>query len=242
MKKTIAVAALLATALSFVSAKGAGVLAGVHGFFGEGWGSSWADDQSVSSSATNPFQNNMLYGGGAFVNIVLSGPVGIQPEVNFMVNNAGHYETSTLISTSVLTEKIEATTAFKYNSVDIPVFLTLNYNKFNFLVGPYISIPVSKLTKTVSGTTTTTTLGTTTKSDYNPDPTEYEISSTPIFGMAFGANVSERMGGMYLVFGARYMFDFTPVQYKVTSGSTTTYYDVYTRRGLTLDAGLKIVL
>lgn len=234
MKKSIAVAALLAIALSSVSAKGAGVLAGVHGFFGEGWGNEWAKDQSVSDSATNPFQNNMQYGGGAFANIVLSGPIGIQPEVNFMVNNAGNYVTTTPVSTI----KIETTTAFKYNSVDIPVFLTLNYKKLNFLVGPYISIPVSKLTETDSQKTTV--LGTSSETDN--DPTEYDISSTPIFGMAFGANYSERMGGMYLVFGARYMFDFTPVQYKVTNGDTTTKYDVYTRRGLTLDAGLKIVL
>lgn len=225
MKKTIAIVAVLAAALSFASAKSYSFTFGAHGFFGEGWGKSWSDDKANDlttlknngATVANPFEKNMLYGGGAFVNLPINGTVGVQPEVNYMVNNAG---------VTVTKSNLTTTHTVTYNSIDIPVLLTYKAQKFTFLVGPYISIPVSKLNIT----------------DVIPvigsQPDSKEISTKPIFGMAFGANVAERMGGQYLILGARYMLDFSGIGY---TDSNNVEYE-FTRRGLTLDAGIRFAL
>jgi hypothetical protein len=237
MKKTIAIVAVLAAALSFASAKSYSFTFGAHGFFGEGWGASWDDGQNVPSDATKPFAANMLYGGGAFVNLPINGTVGIQPEVNYMVNNAGYTGTST---TSILGVSATVTSAntLTYSSVDIPVFLTFKAQKFTLLAGPYISIPVSTLNcayTTTGSTNLSSSTGTSSGSS------QYDLKK-PVFGLALGANVAERMGGQYLILGARYMLDFSPVTTVETSNNTTTETKIYTRRGLTLDAGIRFAL
>lgn len=244
MKKTIAFIAILATALSFASAKKYSFTFGAHGFIGEGWGTSWDDDMNVSSDATAPFGDNMLFGAGAFVNLPITGGLGIQPEVNFMANNAAFYEKANASLFGLVSGTFEGTTKYSYNSIDIPVLFTYKLLKFNVLVGPYISIPVTDITKNVSGTITQTNFLTGESSDpYTPDAVTLTSAGKPVFGMAFGANIAERMGGMYLIFGARYMLDFSPMQYVTTaSDGTKTYHNVATRRGLTLDAGIRFAL
>ena len=233
MKKTIAIVAVLAAALSFASAKSYSFTFGAHGFFGEGWGASWDDGQNVPSDATKPFAANMLYGGGAFVNLPINGTIGIQPEVNYMVNNAGYTATD-----SVFKGAATVTTAntLTYSSVDIPVFLTFKAQKFTLLAGPYISIPVSTLNWAYTQTASSSLISITPSGS-----SQYDLKK-PVFGLALGANVAERMGGQYLILGARYMLDFSPVTTVETSNNTTTETKIYTRRGLTLDAGIRFAL
>lgn len=238
MKKTIAIVTVLAAALSLASAKSVGFTAGVHGFLGEGWGKTW-DTETVSSDAkyTDDFAGNMLFGGGLFVNFPLGGTVGIQPEVNFMANNA-EYTTSgtgTLLGQSgTLTTK----TTYSYNSIDIPVFLSVKYNKFNFLVGPYISLPVTQVKDSWTKTLDYTFLGSTGTTN-DSDSSSYDVTSKTLFGLAFGLDYAQRMGGMYLMYGARYMLDFTPVTAQIDDDTTQK---LFTRRALLIDLGLRIAL
>lgn len=238
MKKTIAIIAVLATALSFASAKSLGFTAGVHGFLGEGWGKSW-DTDTVSNDAkySDDFVGNMLFGGGLFLNFPLVSGLGIQPEVNFMANKAEYTTTgsgSLLGQSGTLTTK----TTYSYNSIDIPVFISYKFNKFNFLVGPYISIPVTQITDSWTSTLDYTVLGTTGTTNDNGS-TSYDISSKTLFGLAFGLDYAQRMGGMYLMYGARYMLDFTPVTAQISDDTTRA---IFTRRALLLDLGLRIAL
>jgi hypothetical protein len=238
MKKTIAIISVLVAALSLASAKSLGFTAGIHGFIGEGWGKSW-DTETVSSDAkyTDDFAGNMLFGGGLFVNFPLGGTVGIQPEVNFMANSA-EYTTSgtgTLLGQSgTLTTK----TTYSYNSIDIPVFLSVKYNKFNFLVGPYISLPVTQVKDSWTKTLDYTFLGSTGTTN-DSDSSSYDVTSKTLFGLAFGLDYAQRMGGMYLMYGARYMLDFTPVTAQIDDDTTQK---LFTRRALLIDLGLRIAL
>jgi hypothetical protein len=242
MKKTIAIVTVLASALSLASAKSVGFTAGVHGFLGEGWGKTWSDDATPPSGSSDSFAENMLLGGGLFVNIPLGGTVGVQPEVNFMINNAGF---TSYANTDVNDSNyVHITTVDKntYNSVDIPVFLSVKYKKFNFLVGPYVSIPVSKMTTTSTVTKETAVLGTVSKTTSDPSTSTVDIDDKAIFGLAFGLDYAQRMGGMYLMYGARYMLDFSPITASTTVNSTKYTSDVYTRRALLVDLGLRIAL
>jgi len=229
MKKTIAIVAVLATMLSFAVAKDYSFTFGAQGFFGEGWGKSWGKDtqdafdmmKQAGLKVSDPFDLNMLYGGGAFINLPIAANFGVQPEVNYMVNNTGYKmedDSSNWMSACI-----------SYNSIDIPVLFTYKALKFNFLVGPYISIPVgdfSVVSKDSSSTADDTWTGT--------------IASKTLFGMMFGFNVAERMGGQYLILGARYMLDFSPIQMKdSTSGDVS---DLYTRRALLVNAGIRFAL
>ena len=249
MKKTIAIVAVLAAALSLASAKSLGLTLGVHGTFGWGLGKSWSSNiQDSIDTATNngataedPFTSNMLYGGGAYVNIPLVSALGLQPEVNFMVNNAGYTSTdsgsSTILGiTTAYTSKVDS--SVKYSSVDIPVFLSVKFKKFNFLVGTYIPITVSQLDMTTDSYATTTIGSSTTETDPDPFTASYDIASSPLFGMAFGFDYINRIGLARLVTGVRYMLDFTPVTIKIDDDTQ----EVFTRRALTANLGVCIPL
>src|SRR5574344_719771 len=234
MKKTIAIISVLVAALSLASAKSLGFTAGIHGFIGEGWGKSW-DTETVSSDAkyTDDFAGNMLFGGGLFVNFPLGGTVGIQPEVNFMANSA-EYTTSGTGSLFGQSGTLTKKTTYSYNSIDIPVFLSVKYNKFNFLVGPYISLPVTQVKDSWTKTLDYTILGSTgTKND--SDSSSYDVTSKTLFGLEY----AQRMCGMYLMYGARYMLDFTPVTAQIDDDTTQK---LFTRRALLVDLGLRIAL
>ena len=211
MKKIVAFMAIALAAVSLASAKGIAV--GVHGYLGEVWGSAYADD----SQPQKPFGENLYFGGGAYFSYGFKSALAIQPEVNFRVNNIGRRSsyTSALLGTTTTT-----TTRWTYNSVDIPVLLTYQYKKFNLLIGPYISIPVSGLSST---TTIETSSGSNTGSG-----TVADTLSGVTFGATVGLEYAMRMGPGRLVIGGRYFHDFNPVKYETTDGegnkSTTNYF------------------
>lgn len=65
-----------------------------------------------------------------------------------------------------------------------------------------------------------------------------DISSNVIFGLVAGVGYEERLGLGRIVFGARYMLDFMPVEVD----NTGTKQEVFTRRGLEIDIGYKVPL
>ena len=212
MKKIVAFMAIALAAVSLASAKGIAV--GVHGYLGEGWGSAYAD---TDSQPQKPFGENLYFGGGAYFSYGFKSALAIQPEVNFRVNNIGYRNSvkNPLTGTTTTT-----TTRWTYKSVDIPVLLTYQYKKFNLLIGPYISIPVSGLSYT---TTIERSSGSTSGSG-----TVVDTLSGVTFGATVGLEYAMRMGPGRLVVGGRYFHDFNPVKYETTDGegnkSTTNYF------------------
>ena len=211
MKKIVAFMAIALAAVSLASAKGIAV--GVHGYLGEGWGSAYAD---TDSQPQKPFGENLYFGGGAYFSYGFKSALAIQPEVNFRVNNIGSRSSVTVPLVGTTT----TTTRWTYNSVDIPVLLTYQYKKFNLLIGPYISIPVSGLSST---TTIERSSGSSTGSG-----TVTDTLSGVTFGATVGLEYAMRMGPGRLVIGGRYFHDFNPVKYETTDGegnkSTTNYF------------------
>ena len=214
MKKTMALIAVLAAGITLASA--APVLS-LHGAAGNGFfGTSFANDTINQNQKT--WGENWDFAFGAGLNFSLGGNFGIQPEVNLAINNAGY-----TINNS------EATVSSNYMSLDIPLLLTFRVNKWNFLVGPYVSFPLTQLTSTA-------------KPNANSDPTTstFDIANAPftVWGLTIGAGYEERIGIGRLVIGARYSFDFTPIQAKAY-GVTADYF---TRRALYLDVSYKLAL
>ena len=212
MKKTMALIAVLAAGITLASA--APVLS-LHGAAGKGFfGTSFANDTVNQNQKT--WGENWDFAFGAGLNFSLGGNFGIQPEVNLAINNAGY------------TYNTESTLSFNYMSLDIPLLLTFRVNKWNFLVGPYVSFPLTQLTRT-------------TKPNANSDPITrtFDIANAPftVWGLTIGAGYEERIGIGRLVIGARYSFDFTPIQAKNTLGVND-----FTRRALYLDVSYKLAL
>ena len=56
--------------------------------------------------------------------------------------------------------------------------------------------------------------------------------------MLFGVGYEERLGLGRLVFGARYMLDFMPLEANISG----TRDELFTRRGLEIDIGYKVPL
>ncbi|HBD67867.1 MAG TPA: hypothetical protein DC014_01175 [Treponema sp.] len=212
MKKTMALIAVLAAGITLASA--APVLS-LHGAAGNGFfGTSFANDELNKNQKT--WGENWDFAFGAGLNFSLGGNFGIQPEVNLAINNAGY------------TYNTESTLSFNYMSLDIPLLLTFRVNKWNFLVGPYVSFPLTQLT-------------TTAKANANSDPSTStaDIANAPftVWGLTIGAGYEERIGIGRLVIGARYSFDFTPIQIKNGLGVID-----FTRRALYLDVSYKLAL
>lgn len=213
MKKTMALIAVLAAGITLASA--APVLS-LHGAAGNGFfGTSFANDTVNQNQKT--WGENWDFAFGAGLNFSLGGNFGIQPEVNLAINNAGY------------TYNTESTLSFNYMSLDIPLLLTFRVNKWNFLVGPYVSFPLTQLTRTTKP-----------NANSNPITSTFDIANAPftVWGLTIGAGYEERIGIGRLVIGARYSFDFTPIQQKV--GNTS--FDLFTRRALYLDVSYKLAL
>ena len=213
MKKTMALIAVLAAGITLASA--APVLS-LHGAAGNGFfGTSFANDELNKNQKT--WGENWDFAFGAGLNFSLGGNFGIQPEVNLAINNAGY------------TYNTESTLSFNYMSLDIPLLLTFRVNKWNFLVGPYVSFPLTQLTLTEKLT-----------ANSDPGTGTFDIANAPftVWGLTIGAGYEERIGIGRLVIGARYSFDFTPIQQKV--GNTS--FDLVTRRALYLDVSYKLAL
>ncbi len=227
MKKIVSILAVAIATVSLVSAKGLSV--GVHGYASEGWGAAYAN----GSTPERPFGANLSFGGGAFVNSGLKGPWNLQAEVNYYNNNVGDKSSANVGGNSTTT-----VTKYTYSSIDIPVLLGYKYKSINFLVGPYISIPVSQLTS--SYTKTTIALGTTTNS--SGGPTVVSDISGVTFGATAGFDYETRLGPGRAIVGVRYLHDFSPVKYdaKDDDGNVNSTKTYFYRGGLELTLGFKV--
>lgn len=211
MKKLIA---LIAVAVTAVAVAAADPLIVVHGLVNfNALGTSFNDDVAPSDASTfGAFGDNISIGGGVGVNIPFGGYFGVQPGVDVYGNRVGYK-----FNTGSEDEVVSAS----YVSLDIPVLFTAKLEKWNFQLGPYLSIPLGDLTWKSDGS-----------------GLDMDISSNVIFGLVAGVGYEERLGLGRIVFGARYMLDFMPVEVDITG----TKQEVFTRRGLEIDIGYKVPL
>lgn len=229
MKKTLAIVAVLAAAVSLASAKSYSMTIGARGMFGMGLGTTFAD-----SNTNQELGKSMNAGGGLFLNFPLAYGIGIQPEVDFTYNIVG---TKSVTTAGSLTTTTVGTTS--YSTIDIPVNFTYKFNKFTFLAGPVFTIPVGQLSG--EGTVTTVIGDNTTTSNYKNDPVD--IGSPFIVGMDVGAEYSMRIGLFQGFAGVRYNLDFMPMKNKVTqSDNTVKTTELFTRRYLSAEIGLRMAL
>lgn len=174
----------------------------VYGGFGLGT-SSEVDNEDIK-----PF-SSINAGVGVGLNIPFGGFFGFQPGIDYYYN-------------SVATENkdIDYESTASYSSIDIPLIFTAKFNKFNFGLGPYLSIPVGKLS--FGG-------------DADGDA---DISTTVNFGLSLAAGYEERLGLGRCLFSIRYMLDFMPLEVELGNED----YEVFTRRALLIDLGYKVPL
>ena len=239
MKKTLAVVAVLATALTFATAKKSfSMTAGVRGNFGLGLGTALDKDITDDGFKLDAFQT-MNMGGGLFLNFPIASGIGIQPEVNYNYNTIHMTATTTNDSAKY---KSVTTVAASYSTIDIPVNVTYKFDKFTFLVGPVFTIPVGNIATVTHNETTLNS--TTTKSDNEGDLT---LGSNFIMGMDVGLEYSMRIGMIQGFGGVRYNLDFMPMKAKEETknsdgSTTTTYEELATRRTLAVTIGARVAL
>ncbi|MBP5359827.1 MAG: PorT family protein [Treponema sp.] len=208
MKKLIALLTVSVAAIAIAAAEP--IIVG-HGFVNLNALGTTPYNSSSDVSAMGAFGDNVSAGGGVGVNIPFGGYFGVQPGIDFYVNRVGFKDDDTNIIT-----------AFKYMSLDIPVLFTVKLEKWNFKLGPYVSIPLGDCDVTF-------------KSGSTSASGSYDITSSVLVGMLFGVGYEERLGMGRIVFGANYMLDFMPLKLE--------YFDeVFTRRGLQIDIGYKVPL
>ena len=183
------------------------------------------------------FASNLDLGVGVGLNIPFGGYFGVQPGVDFCVNNVGYTNTTTLLSTTTKT-----THTYSYLSLDIPVLLTAKVNKFNFALGPYVSFVLgdnitdsNKISETVGSSTYT--------QNHTGDSADKVLHSWGSVGLAVGIGYEQRLGMGMLVIGGRYMLDFIPIEVQHTNSSGDRVTDFkFNRRELAIDVGYKIPL
>ena len=211
MKKLIA---LIAVAVTAVAVAAADPLIVIHGFVNlNALGTSW-EHASDNDSAFGAFGDNVSIGGGVGVNIPFAGYFGVQPGIDIYGNRVGTKNSDTGVVYSG-----------SYVSLDIPLLFTAKVEKWNFQLGPYLSIPLGDLKTTLKSGS----------SEYSDDK---DIESNVLVGMLFGVGYEERLGLGRLVFGARYMLDFMPLEANISG----TKDKLFTRRGLEIDIGYKVPL
>ena len=234
MKKILAFVAVAVTAVAMASADP--LLVG-HGYFGVGLGSTVTDHTPPAATLSGAektwnFGSNLDFGAGIGVNIPFGGNFGIQPGVDFYVNNLGYHAKYTLLS-----QTWEQDFTFSYMSLDIPILFTIKINKFNFAVGPYFSIPVGDASIVA------------TNGALNGDKTAFLASHSNFdnkysnrtgfnFGATLGIGYEQRLGMGMLVFGGRYMHDFLPIEVKDGENNVVKFW----RGALAIDVGYKIPL
>lgn len=207
MKKLIA---LIAVAVTAVAVAAADPLIVIHGFVNlNALGTSW-EHASDNDSAFGAFGDNVSIGGGVGVNIPFAGYFGVQPGVDIYGNRVGTKNSDTGVVNSG-----------SYVSLDIPLLFTAKVEKWNFQIGPYVSIPLGDYKLT-------------TKTGSNENSDDKDITSGALVGMLVGVGYEERLGLGRLVFGARYMLDFMKLEVEDI--------DMLTRRGLEIDIGYKVPL
>ncbi len=229
MKKILALAAVAVTAVALASADPLFV---GHAYFGVGLGSAVQDWNKGNSTRTDlgnnykwNFGSNLDFGAGVAINIPFGDYFGFQPGVDFYVNNVGyHYETGNGY------DKRDQT--FTYLSLDIPLLFTAKINKWNFAIGPYVSIPLGDVTSTRNIISSSSL-------------TSYKYShSWGSIGALVGVGYEMRIGLGRLVFGGRYFHDFMPidVEYKDYSNSWPDGTLSLWRGALEIDVAYKIPL
>ena len=238
MKKILAFAVAAVVAVAMASADP--LIVG-HGYFGVGLGSTVTNPDgtalySGSESCKWEFASNLDLGVGVGLNIPFGGYFGVQPGVDFCVNNVGY---SYHRATSLESTTVERT--YSYLSLDVPILLTAKLNKFNFALGPYVSFVLgdnitdsNKISETVGGSSWA--------QDHTGDRADKVLHSWGSVGLAVGIGYEQRLGMGMLVIGGRYMLDFIPIEIQhVESGNRVTDYK-FNRRELAIDVGYKIPL
>lgn len=143
--------------------------------------------------------------------------LGIQSGLDFYAGNGIKF------GREIAGEKLSS--AFSYNTVDIPVLVTfrlpLGLVKTTLYAGPNFSFPVGKVkvSATVAG-----------------EEDAFEFDSIMVFGMQAGIDTSLGLGPLDLVLGLRYINDFANTRIK-TSGNVSD--DFLTRRNLILSLGVE---
>lgn len=171
-----------------------------HMYGGFGLGSKMDGDNPLSEEKQS-YANSWIAGMGAELNVPVSTYFGIQSGLNFFINNYA-------IDDNV-------TGQLRYYSLDVPFMLTFSYGAFNFVAGPYASIPIGKIrgSKDLDGKTN---------------------SDTKInFGVVAGLGFEKKMGTGRALIEGRYMFDLLPMKDDDNEA-------IFTRRGLLIDLGYKV--
>lgn len=143
--------------------------------------------------------------------------LGIQSGLDFYAGNGIKF------GREIAGEKLSS--AFSYNTVDIPVLVTfrlpLGLVKTTLYAGPNFSFPVGKVkvSATVAG-----------------EEDAFEFDSIMVFGMQAGIDTSLGLGPLDLVLGLRYINDFANTKIKI---SESVSKDLLTRRNLILSLGVQ---
>lgn len=235
MKKIIALAVAAVAAVAVASADP--ILVG-HGYFGVGLGSTVTDKDGnavdipvISEKNSWSFGSNLDFGAGIGINIPFGGYFGFQPGVDFYVNNVG-YHTDYKVGETVV-YNVDYT--FNYLSLDIPLLFTAKVNKWNFALGPYVSIPLGDVADTTKGTVASYSKDNT----ENPDKLAHSWGSV---GLEVGVGYEQRMGMGRLVIGGNYMLDFIPIEVGTKSEGKLVAANKFTRRALKIDVTYKLPL
>ena len=171
----------------------------MYGGFGIG---TKVDDDIPLSEEKQDFAKSWIAGMGAELNVPMGTYFGVQSGLNFFINNYAIDD--------------NYTGQLRYYSLDIPLMLTFSYGAFNFVAGPYASIPIGKIkgSKDLSG--------------------DKINSDTKInFGVTAGLGFEKKMGTGRALIEGRYIFDLLPM--KDDDGE-----NFFTRRGLLIDLGYKV--
>lgn len=223
MKKIMALVAVAVAAVAMASADP--VLIG-HGYWGSGLGTAvrTADGDKIDGTKWN-FASNMEFGAGLAVNIPFGGYFGVQPGVDFYVNNVG-------LNWKLGSADLDVT--YSYMSIDIPVLFTVKLNKWNFAVGPYVSIPVGDVVLAAKGNNDAGKLAAA-----GMDGDKYNHSWGSV-GALISVGYEQRLGMGMLTYGARYMHDFMPIT--ITNKTTKLDSGKSWRGSLAVDIGYKVPL
>ena len=226
MKKIITMALAALAAVSMVSAFDFN--AGLRGSFGYGLGRTFSNSDYNKDAYKVSFPENIIWDIGAVAEIQVNKTLGLQAEINYANNNVGYNYSDSYSS---------VTPKYTWSSVEIPLLVTVNMRAGSgyakAYAGPHFTFPTGNL-KT-SGTAKVTVGGTGGSKELEG---EADITSSILAGLTFGGDYLLKMGTGNLSLGLRYSLDFMPLKAKASSSSDAN--DVYTRRGLKINAGYVI--